>query len=136
MAQVFEFMVEAGEVFSGLTAGDGQPNATIYVSSGGTVFNSGWDQIDLEDIAFGTMTTKNGHNSQVSYTGNAVSGTLTVTDGVHTAGIQLLGYYTASEFATASDGHGGTVITFTSATTVTGGHGHGHGNAIASPVTS
>jgi hypothetical protein len=107
MAQVFEFMVEAGEVFSGLTAGDGQPNATIYVSSGGTiidteVFNSGWDQIDLEDIAFGTMTTNKGHNSQVSYTGNAVSGTLTVTDGLHTAGIQLLGNYTASEFTTAT----------------------------------
>jgi len=92
------------------------------------------DQIDLEDIAFGTMTTKKGQNSQVSYSGNAVSGTLTVTDGVHTAALQLLGYYTASEFATASDGHGGTLITFTSATTVTGGHGHGH--AIASPVTS
>jgi hypothetical protein len=30
MAQVPEFIVSSGQVFSGLTAGDGQPNATIY----------------------------------------------------------------------------------------------------------
>ena len=74
-------------------------------------------------------------NGELSFTAasGASSGTLTVTDGVHTASIQLLGQYTASEFATASDGHGGTLITFTSATTTTGGHGH---NVIASPVTS
>jgi len=57
-----------------------------------------------------------------------------VTDGVHTASIHLLGYYVASEFAISSDGHGGTLITYESPTTATGGHGHGH--AIASPVTS
>jgi hypothetical protein len=45
----------------------------------------------------------------------------------------LLGQYTASEFVAASDGHGGTLITYASATTSTSGHGHG--NAIASPVT-
>jgi hypothetical protein len=39
----------------------------------------------------------------------------------------------ASEFTAASDGKGGTLITFTSATTATGGH---HGSTIASPVTS
>ena len=80
--------------------------------------------------------TKRGQQSNLSFTEAAsnLSGTLTVTDGVHTASIQLLGQYTASEFAAASDGHGGTLITFTSATTATGGHSHG--NAIASPVTS
>jgi len=38
MAEAFEFIVSGGEVFSGLTAGDGQPNATSIkiVSSGGT----------------------------------------------------------------------------------------------------
>ena len=70
----------------------------------------------------------------MSYTNSGLSGTLNVTDGVHTASIQLLGYYMASEFATAGDGHGGTLITFTSATSTNGGHGHG--NAIVSPVTS
>jgi hypothetical protein len=66
--------------------------------------------------------------------GNLLGGTLTVTDGVDTANIALIGQYTASEFALSNDGHGGTLITFTSATTVTSGHGHG--NAIASPMTS
>jgi len=92
------------------------------------------DQIDLLDVAFVSATTKRGAQTHLSFTEAAsnLSGTLTVTDGVHTASIQLLGQYTASEFATASDGHGGTLVTFTSATTVTGGHGH----SIASPVTS
>jgi len=108
-------------------------SGTLLVD-GGTSF--GWhvagfgagDQIDLEDIAFGTMTTKKGQNSQVSYTGDAVSGTLSVTDGVHTANIALLGQYMASEFAVSNDGHGGTLITFTPDTTpiVIGGGGNGH----------
>jgi hypothetical protein len=38
-------------------------------------------------------------------------GVLTVSDGVHTADIALLGQYAASSFVTASDGHGGTLIT-------------------------
>ena len=88
------------------------------------------DQIDLRDIAFLSTSKK----SQLSFTGNGVSSTLAVTDGVHTANITLLGYYIASEFVASSDGHGGTLITFTSATSVTGGHGHG--NTIASPLTS
>jgi len=40
----------------------------------------------------------------------------------------------ASEFVAASDGHGGTLITFTTATQP-GGH-LGHSNAVAAPVTS
>ena len=77
-----------------------------------------------------TSATKKGqtHLSFTEAAGN-LSGTLTVTDGVHTASIELLGNYTASEFVAASDGHGGTLITFTSATSATiatGGHGHGN----------
>src|SRR5215472_7370545 len=94
------------------------------------------DQIDLRDVGFVTATTKRGQQSYLSFTEAAsnLSGTLTVNDGAHTANIQLLGQYMASEFTAASDGNGGTLITFTSATLTTGGHGHG--NAIASPVTS
>jgi hypothetical protein len=60
--------------------------------------------------------TKKGQQSYLSFTEAAsnLSGTLTVNDGTHTANIQLLGQYTASEFAAASDGHGGTLISFTS----------------------
>ena len=94
------------------------------------------DQIDLRDVGFVTATTKKGQQNYLSFTEAAsnLSGTLTVNDGAHTANIQLLGQYTASEFTAASDGNGGTLITFTSATLTTGGHGHG--NAIASPLTS
>jgi hypothetical protein len=83
------------------------------------------DQIDLTDIAYGTA----GKKGPLSYNGNILGGTLTVTDGVHTANMALLGQYTASEFAVSNDGHGGALITFeatTPDTTVTGG-GKGHG---------
>ena len=43
--------------------------------------------------------------------GNNLSGTLTLTDGSHTAHITLLGSYTPGQFTSASDGHSGTVIT-------------------------
>jgi autotransporter passenger strand-loop-strand repeat protein len=109
---------------------DGGTGFGWYVAGFGT-----GDQIDLRDVAFVPATTKKGAQSNLSFTqASAASGTLTVTDGVDTASIQLLGQYTASEFVAASDGHGGTLITYTSATTAT--TGHGHGNSIASPVTS
>jgi autotransporter passenger strand-loop-strand repeat protein len=84
------------------------------------------DPIDLKDIAFGTT------RRQLSFTEAAGggSGTLTVTDGLHTASLVMAQYaaaFTASNFVLASDGHGGTMVEFTSATTVTGGGGHGHG---------
>jgi hypothetical protein len=73
----------------------------------GTVAGFGsQDQIDLGDIGFSANTTlgyaPNGENS---------GGTLTLNDGTNTASIALLGQYMASSFATASDGHGGTLIT-------------------------
>ena len=81
------------------------------------------DQIDLVDIAFGTA----GKKGPLSYDDNFLSGTLTVTDGVHTANIALIGQYTASEFAVSNDGHGGTLITYTADTTpIATGGGKGH----------
>jgi hypothetical protein len=64
------------------------------------------DQIDLADIGFGA-------NSTLGYAANSdnTAGTLTVSDGTHIANLALLGSYMASCFATASDGHGGTLIT-------------------------
>jgi hypothetical protein len=64
----------------------------------------GQDRIDLADIDFDTQTTLG-----YAKTG-AASGKLTVSDGIHTANISLLGSYMASSFATGSDGHGGTMI--------------------------
>jgi hypothetical protein len=64
------------------------------------------DAIDLADIAFGS-------NDTLAYTANAAGtgGTLTVSDGMHTANLALLGNYMASSFVAARDGHGGTLIT-------------------------
>jgi hypothetical protein len=66
----------------------------------------GGDEIDLEDITFGANTTL----AYAANSGNS-GGTLTVSDGSHVANIALLGQYLASNFVTASDGNGGTLIT-------------------------
>jgi hypothetical protein len=88
------------------SGGGGTLQLDASVSFGGLVAGFGAsDHLDLGDIAFGSGT-------HVSFTeaANNLSGTLTVTDGIHTANIALLGQYTAAQFTSASDGHGGTLI--------------------------
>jgi hypothetical protein len=65
---------------------------------------TGTTSLDLGDITFASGTTK------ATYSGTTTSGTLTVTDGTHSARITLSGNYTASAFITSSDGHGGTTV--------------------------
>jgi autotransporter passenger strand-loop-strand repeat protein len=62
--------------------------------------------IDLMDITFGA-----GTSVKFTEAANNTSGTLTVTDGSHTANLTLLGQYATANFSLASDGHGGTLIT-------------------------
>ncbi len=64
---------------------------------------TGQDKLDLRFLNPATVQTP-------TYVGNSSGGTLTVTDGTHTANIALLGNYLASTFVTSSDGHGGTAI--------------------------
>jgi hypothetical protein len=69
---------------------------------------SGWqdgDSIDLGDILFSANTT-------LAYAANEANtgGTLIVSDGSHVASLALLGQYTAADFALASDGLGGSLI--------------------------
>jgi hypothetical protein len=61
------------------------------------------DTLDLRDINPATVQTP-------TYSGTSSGGTLTVTDGTHSANIALLGNYLASTFVASSDGHGGTAI--------------------------
>lgn len=70
---------------------------------------SGWqdgNKIDLNEIVFGGSTT-------LGYAANAdnTGGTLTVSDGAHTATLSLLGQYSAADFALSGDGYGGTFVT-------------------------
>jgi autotransporter passenger strand-loop-strand repeat protein len=74
--------------FGGAVAGFGQP-----------------DRIDLRDIAFGSGTTL----SFTQAAGNT-SGTLAVSDSVHTANILLIGQYATAQFTLAGDAHGGSVV--------------------------
>jgi hypothetical protein len=59
--------------------------------------------LDLVDIGFVNA-------NEATFSGNISGGTLTVTDGSHTAKIALLGNYMASTFVAQSDGHGGTLV--------------------------
>jgi hypothetical protein len=61
------------------------------------------DVIDLADINYATLQTP-------TYSGNNSPGTLTVTDGTHTAKLAFSGNYSASSFQTSSDGKVGTNV--------------------------
>ena len=70
-------------------------------SFAGTVAGmSGKDTIDFTDIDPTKV-------QPPSYSGDSSGGTLSVTDGAHTANIALLGNYLASTFVASNDGHGG-----------------------------
>jgi hypothetical protein len=63
--------------------------------------------LDLADVAFGAGTA-------MSYVENqaGTGGTLSVTDGVHTANITLLGQYDPAGFQTEADKNTGTLISY------------------------
>jgi hypothetical protein len=63
------------------------------------------DAIDLPSIAFGSQTTLG-----YSPNRNSTGGTLSVSDGTHSAALALLGNYIASSFVLESDNHGGTLV--------------------------
>lgn len=67
---------------------------------------TGSDVINLATIATGAGTT-------VSFSGNTTQGTVKVTDGTHTASINLFGQYVAAGFHLAADAHGGSALTYT-----------------------
>jgi autotransporter passenger strand-loop-strand repeat protein len=121
---VFSGGVDSGTTLNGgteIVSAGGVVNGTItFGANGGLLvleqstgfagrlggFATSADQLDLADIAFDSSTTV----SFVEATGNT-SGTLTVSDGVHSAVITVLGNHVTSNFIAASDGNGGTLIT-------------------------
>ena len=59
--------------------------------------------LDLGDIGFVSA-------GEATFSGTSTGGTLTITDGTHTASIALSGNYLSATFAALSDGHGGTLV--------------------------
>ena len=101
---------EMGGAFGENVTLDAGAHATLKIDhaadfSGAVAGFDGNDVLDLADIAFGSNTT-------LGYTANSnnTGGTLTASDGTHTANIELLGQYMASSFAMSADGVGGTLI--------------------------
>jgi hypothetical protein len=64
---------------------------------------TGGTSLDLRDIGFTS-------SGEATFSGTATSGTLTVTDGTHTAHITLMGDYLSSTFIASSDGQGGVTV--------------------------
>jgi hypothetical protein len=76
-------------------------------SYGGTITGfskTGGTSLDLADIGFVSST-------EATFSGTKAGGVLIVTDGVHTAHINLAGNYLSSVFTAASDGAGGVIVT-------------------------
>jgi hypothetical protein len=103
---------EFGAASSANVALDAQATGTIVLHdsfdfSGVVSGFNGDDHLDLLDVAFGTGTT-------ASYVANqdGAGGTLSVTDGVHTANIILLGQYDPTGFQTEADKNTGTLISY------------------------
>ena len=67
--------------------------------------HAGGTSLDLADIAFVSS-----NEATFIDNGSKTGGVLTVTDGVHTAKITLVGDYSTATFIAASDGHGGVTI--------------------------
>jgi hypothetical protein len=110
---------EIGGAFGGNVRLDTGANATLKIDhaadfSGAVAGFDGSDVLDLADLAFGKNTTL-GYAANSSNTG----GTLTVSDGTHTANIALLGQYMAGSFVMSADGFGGTHIQDSSPATLT-----------------
>jgi serralysin len=116
------------DIQSGGTAG----SSTITISSGtlkledsqhfsGSIAGlatSGAQNVDLTDISFAALQT-------LGYSGNTQSGVLTVTDGTHTAMLNMIGNYTNLSFKPTNDGNGGVQITdppVSSGSTLAPGH--------------
>jgi autotransporter passenger strand-loop-strand repeat protein len=106
-------VVRSGGIVGSISFGSGGGVVELDYSQGFNGTISGFaspagvtEAIDLVDITFGTGTS-------VKFTEAAgnTSGTLTVTDGTHTANLTLLGQYSAANFSLSSDGNGGTLIT-------------------------
>ena len=104
-------IVSGGSIGSGAvtfaTSGGGTLQLDASMSFGGLVAGFGLpDALDLRDISYVSGTT----SATFVEAPSNLSGTLTVTDGTHTANLTLLGLYAPGNFTLSSDLHGGTIV--------------------------
>jgi hypothetical protein len=92
-----------GDTFKGTAAGLSGDMIQNFAAAG--------DAIDATDVAFGAAT-------HVGYAGTSTGGTLTVTDGTHTAQINLTGAFVSAGFHLAADGGNGTSVTYSAPQTM------------------
>src|SRR5207245_7731440 len=104
--------LEFGAASSAKVALDAAATGTIVLHdsfdfSGVVSGFNGDDHLDLLDVAFGAGTTASYVADQAG-----TGGILSVTDGVHTANITLLGQYEPASFQTKADKNTGTVTNY------------------------
>jgi VCBS repeat-containing protein len=105
---VFEFGASASSDVKFDVGAAGTLQFDHSVNFTGTVSGfQGGNAMDLHDILFAA-----GANASYIENQAGTGGTLSVTDGSHTANITLLGQYTADEFVLSTDATGGTLIKF------------------------
>jgi hypothetical protein len=100
----FASTITENVTFTGATGVLELEKSVSYAGAVTGLSKTGTNSLDLRDIAFIKGTTT------ASYSGTTTSGELVVTDGTHTAFIELKGDYIGSKFIVSTDGHGGTQV--------------------------
>ena len=118
-----------GFVSGGLTVSDGgTANISGSLASGQDVLFYGAGDLALSNLSnfhaliggystgdefdLGGFTSGSGEKFSYTEAANLLSGTLSIHDGGLSASLTLLGKYAASDFALATDGHGGSFVKF------------------------
>jgi len=102
-ALVFNAAFSENVTFSGTSGVLSLAQSQAYAGVITGFSTTGGTSLDLRDIGFVSA-------GEATFSGAASGGVLTVTDGTHTAHINLAGDYLASTFVAASDGHGGVIV--------------------------
>ena len=100
--------VELATPYSGTVSFAG-PTGTLKIDNASSFSGTITGQLAIGDlIDFANIS--GGANVTIAYSGNNSPGTLTVSDGTHTANIALTGNYSLANFTASSDGQGGTIV--------------------------
>lgn len=85
-------------------------NSQAYTATITGFSKTGAASLDLRDIGFVSV-------NEAAFSGTSAGGVLTVTDGTHTARLNLVGSYRTSTWTASSDGSGGVIVGISTAAT-------------------